>query len=39
MIDELSHQISQIKRIHFANLPTPLEKCDNLSKHLNVNDQ
>ena len=38
MIDELSHQISKIKRIHFANLPTPLEKCDNLSKHLKVNE-
>ena len=38
MIDELSHQISKIKRIHFANLPTPLEKCDNLSKYLNVKE-
>lgn len=38
MIEELNYQINKIDRINFANLPTPLEYCHNLSKHLNLKE-
>ena len=38
MINTLKEQLSKIDRIQFANLPTPLEYCNNLTKYLNVKE-